>query len=86
MHRYLRPGPLDPHQLSGEEAFWLRTGVIDAWRAFPWEDPGLPPELLTREFSGSGRRTPPPMPPEPPPVPPPGSPGRAAPREALPCG
>lgn len=41
---------LEPQQLSGEEAFRLRTEVIDAWRAFPWEDPGLPPELLPREF------------------------------------
>lgn len=41
---------LDPQRLSGAEAFKLRTEVIDAWRAFPWEDPGLPPELLPREF------------------------------------
>lgn len=41
---------LDLQQLSGAEAFKLRTEVIDAWRAFPWEDPGLPPELLPREF------------------------------------
>ncbi|MFF2346864.1 PaaX family transcriptional regulator C-terminal domain-containing protein [Pseudarthrobacter sp. NPDC058119] len=41
---------LDRQQPSGEEAFRLRTEVIDAWRAFPWEDPGLPPELLPRDF------------------------------------
>jgi phenylacetic acid degradation operon negative regulatory protein len=32
------------------EAFRLRTGVMDAWRAFPWSDPGLPAELLPRPF------------------------------------
>ena len=37
-------------RLPGEEAFRLRTEVMDAWRAFPWEDPGLPPELLSRDF------------------------------------
>jgi phenylacetic acid degradation operon negative regulatory protein len=41
---------LDPRHIGGAEAFRLRTELIDAWRAFPWEDPGLPPELLPREF------------------------------------
>lgn len=41
---------LDAQRLSGEEAFRLRTEVMDAWRAFPWEDPGLPPDLLPHDF------------------------------------
>ena len=34
-------GSMDPAQ-----AFSTRIQAIDRWRAFPWEDPGLPHELL----------------------------------------
>lgn len=37
-------------KVTGAEALRLRTEVMDAWRAFPWEDPGLPPELLPPDF------------------------------------
>jgi phenylacetic acid degradation operon negative regulatory protein len=36
--------------LSPGEAFKLRTEIMDAWRAFPWNDPGLPRELLPPDF------------------------------------
>lgn len=45
-----RAQALDPGRVSGAEAFRLRTEVMDAWRAFPWDDPGLPPELLPADF------------------------------------
>lgn len=36
--------------LTPEQAFHLRTKIMDDWRAFPWNDPGLPSELLPADF------------------------------------
>jgi phenylacetic acid degradation operon negative regulatory protein len=36
--------------LGPRESFKLRTEIMDAWRAFPWNDPGLPRELLPQDF------------------------------------
>lgn len=51
--RSLRRGSIAP-----SEAFRLRVEVMDEWRAFPWEDPGLPYELLPAEWPlAAARRT-----------------------------
>lgn len=46
-------GPRAAESHSGiglRDAFRLRTEAMDAWRAFPWNDPGLPSELLPETF------------------------------------
>lgn len=40
-------------RLSDEECFGLRIRLVDRWRAFPWEDPDLPSELLGGEWTGT---------------------------------
>ncbi|MDQ0693065.1 PaaX family transcriptional regulator C-terminal domain-containing protein [Arthrobacter sp. W4I7] len=48
---YSRSIPGSPDRaLSPAEAFRLRTEIMDSWRAFPWNDPGLPRELLPADF------------------------------------
>lgn len=41
----LRVGKVEP-----AEGFRMRVEVLDAWRAFPWDDPGMPYELLPDDW------------------------------------
>lgn len=41
----LRAGAVEP-----AEGFRMRVEVLDEWRAFPWDDPGMPYELLPDEW------------------------------------
>jgi phenylacetic acid degradation operon negative regulatory protein len=41
----LRSGVLDPR-----EGFRARVEVMDEWRSFPWDDPGMPYELLPADW------------------------------------
>lgn len=36
--------------VTAAEAFRVRTMAMDAWRAFPWNDPDLPAELLPEKW------------------------------------
>ncbi|WP_441248860.1 PaaX family transcriptional regulator [Kitasatospora sp. McL0602] len=37
---------------DGEHAFVTYLSVVDHWRKLPFRDPGLPPEVLTEDWSG----------------------------------
>ncbi|GAA3040607.1 phenylacetic acid degradation operon negative regulatory protein PaaX [Kitasatospora albolonga] len=37
---------------DGEQAFTTYLAVVDHWRKLPFRDPGLPPEVLTEDWSG----------------------------------
>lgn len=47
--------PLQPS--GGAEHFSAVVRLVHHWRAFPFEDPGIPNELLPQEWSGHGART-----------------------------
>ncbi|MDP9886002.1 phenylacetic acid degradation operon negative regulatory protein [Sinomonas atrocyanea] len=36
--------------VGAAEGFRLRVEAVDTWRAFPWDDPGMPYELLPRDW------------------------------------
>ncbi|MEU6539950.1 PaaX family transcriptional regulator C-terminal domain-containing protein [Streptomyces sp. NPDC047000] len=38
--------------IPGQEAFVRYLSVVDHWRKLPFRDPGLPPEVLTEDWSG----------------------------------
>ncbi|WP_457031056.1 PaaX family transcriptional regulator [Kitasatospora sp. P5_F3] len=38
--------------IDGKHAFVTYLSVIDHWRKLPFRDPGLPPEVLTEDWSG----------------------------------
>jgi phenylacetic acid degradation operon negative regulatory protein len=40
----------DAGLVTATEAFRVRTMAMDAWRAFPWNDPDLPAELLPEKW------------------------------------
>ncbi|MFJ2618849.1 PaaX family transcriptional regulator C-terminal domain-containing protein [Glutamicibacter sp. NPDC087344] len=38
------------HEYSDSEAFKIRVQSMDLWRAFPWDDPDLPAEMLPEHW------------------------------------
>ncbi|WP_211439226.1 PaaX family transcriptional regulator [Corynebacterium glutamicum] len=44
--------------ITGKDAFKLRVQIMDTWRAFPWDDPDLPAEMLPKQWPlGPARET-----------------------------